>query len=254
MFLAKSHANYQKTCYSPRMKLQGASVVLTGGARGLGAEIARALVARGASVLISDIDSTELSDIGVELDMPTMHCNVTDRDQVEALGRAAMEEWGKIDLWINNAGVWTPYTPVENVDFNKAHQLIEVNYFGTAYGMVEAVKHMREKESGIIMNILSVRALKGKAQGAVYSASKFAAEGFTQAVRDEVRESGIQVIGVYPYRIKTSLFGDNKHEDYDTSMDPVEVAKIIVDNVASEVPETHQEIWKIDDVRTARTV
>lgn len=232
------------------MELKDAKVVLTGGARGLGAEIARALVARGAQVLISDLDSVELSDLGIELDMATMHCDVTDRDQVEALGRAAMEEWGRIDFWINNAGVWTPYTPVENVDFNKAHQLIEVNYFGTAYGMVEAIKHMREKGSGIILNILSVRSLKGKALGAAYSASKFAAEGFTQAVRDEVKDTGIKVIGVYPYRIKTALFGDNKHDDYETSMEPQDVARIVLDNLAQEQPAEHQEIWKADDVRT----
>lgn len=232
------------------MNLKGTSVVLTGGARGLGAEIARALVARGAHVLISDIDSTELTDLGIELDMPTMHCNVTDRDQVEALGRAAMEEQGKIDLWINNAGVWTPYTPIENVDFNKAHQLIEVNYFGTAYGMVEATRHMREKGSGVILNILSVRSLKGKALGAVYSASKFAAEGFTQAVRDEVKDTGVRVIGVYPYRIKTNLFGDNKHEDYESSMEPSDVARIVIENLEQDTPAQHVEIWKADDVRT----
>lgn len=231
------------------MELKDAKVVLTGGARGLGAEIARALVARGAQVLISDLDCVELSDLGIELDMPTMHCDVTDRDQVEALGRAAMEEWGRIDLWINNAGVWMPYSPVENVDFNKAHQLVEVNYFGTAYGMVEAIKHMREKGSGVILNILSVRSLKGKALGAAYSASKFAAEGFTQAVRDEVKDSGIKVVGVYPYRIKTTLFGENKHEDYATSMEPTDVANIVLDNVALESPAQHQEIWKADDVR-----
>jgi NAD(P)-dependent dehydrogenase (short-subunit alcohol dehydrogenase family) len=231
------------------MELKDAKVVLTGGARGLGAEIARTLVARGAQVLISDLDSVELSDLGIELDMPSMHCNVTDRDQVEALGRAAMEEWGKIDLWINNAGIWTAYTPVENVDFNKAHQLIEVNYFGTAYGMVEAIKHMREPAMGTIVNILSVRALKGKALGAVYSASKFAAEGFTQAVRDELKDTGIRVVGVYPYRIKTNLFGDDKHDDYDTSMEPADVARIVIDNLAKETPSEHIEIWKADDVR-----
>lgn len=232
------------------MNLKGASVVLTGGARGLGAEIARALVARGAQVLISDIDSAELSELGAELSMLTMHCNVTDRDQVEALGRAAMEEWGRIDLWINNAGVWTPYTSVENVDFNKAHQLIEVNYFGTAYGMVEAIKHMREQGGGAILNILSVRALKGKALGAVYSASKFAAEGFTQAVRDEVKDTGIQILGVYPYRIKTNLFGDNKHDDYESSMEPADVARIVIENLERDTPDQHVEIWKADDVRT----
>lgn len=236
------------------MELKDASVVITGGARGLGAALARELVARGAQVLISDIDSTDLSDLGVELESPTMHCNVTDRDQVEALGRAAMEEWGKIDIWINNAGIWTAYTPAENVDFGKAHQLIEVNYFGLAYGMLEAVKHMRGLKRGIINNIISVRGLKGKSLGAAYSASKFAAEGFTQAVRDELRDSGIKVVGIYPYRIKTGLFGEDKHEDYDQSMEPRDVAKIIVDNLAEADPAEHVEVWKADDVRTKRVV
>jgi 3alpha(or 20beta)-hydroxysteroid dehydrogenase len=236
------------------MQLQGAAVVLTGGARGLGAALARELVSHGAQVLISDIDSTDLQDIGVELDMPTMHCNVTEREQVESLGRAAMEEWGKIDLWINNAGIWTPYTPAENIDFGKAHQLVEVNYFGLAYGMLEAVKHMRGLNSGTILNTISVRALKGKALGAAYSASKFAAEGFTQALRDEVRDAGIKVVGVYPYRIKTGLFGDNKHEDYEQSMEPGDVARIIIDNLAEAEPAEHVEIWKADDVRKKQTV
>ncbi len=232
------------------MELKGASVVLTGAARGLGAAIARELVSRVAQVVLSDIDSTDLQDLGIELDSPSMHCNVTNREEVEALGRAAIDEFGKIDIWINNAGVWMPYAPVENVDFNKAHQLVEVNYFGLAYGMVEATKHMRERKSGVILNILSVRALKGKALGAAYSASKFAAEGFTQAVRDEVKDTGIKVIGAYPYRIKTGLFGENKHEDYEQSMEPADVAKIVIDNLAAKEPVEHIEIWKKDDVRT----
>jgi NAD(P)-dependent dehydrogenase (short-subunit alcohol dehydrogenase family) len=231
------------------MNLKGASTVLTGAARGLGAAMARELVARGARVVLSDIDSTDLQDLGIELDSPTMHCNVTEREQVENLGRAAIEEFGSIDLWINNAGVWMPYAPVENVDFNKAHQLIEVNYFGLAFGCIEAIKHMRERKAGMIVNTLSVRSLKGKALGAAYSASKFAAEGFTQAVRDELKDTGIKVVGVYPYRIKTGLFGENKHEDYEQSMEPADVAKIVVDNIAEKNPAEHVEIWKADDVR-----
>lgn len=236
------------------MKLKGAACVLTGGARGLGAALARELVERGAQVLISDIDSTDLQDIGIELDSPTMHCNVTEREQVEALGRAAMDEWGRIDLWINNAGVWMPYAPAENIDFNKAHMLMEVNYFGLAYGMLEAIRHMRGTGAGAILNTISVRALKGKALGAAYSASKFAAEGFTQAVRDELEGSGIKVIGAYPYRIKTDLFGEHKHADYEQSMEPAEVARIMLDNLELDEPAEHIEIWKTDDVRTKQKV
>ena len=234
------------------MKINGASVVITGAARGLGAALARELVAHGAHVLLSDIDNTDLAELGSELASPTMHCDVTKREEVEALGRAAMEKFGKIDIWLNNAGVWIPYAPVAELDMSKAKQLVDVNYFGTAFGMLEAIRHMRD--GGLIVNILSVRSLKGKALGAAYSASKFAAEGFTQAVREELKDTGIRVVGVYPYRIKTTLFGENKHEDYATSMEPADVAKIIVDELATDEPAEHVEIWKVDDVRKIQKV
>lgn len=235
------------------MNFENASCVITGAARGLGAEISRELVARGARIVMSDIDGTDLQDLGIELDMPTMHCNVTDREQVVALGRAGMDEFGKIDLWINNAGIWMPYATVEEADMNRAHLLMEVNYFGLAYGAIEAIKHMRAG-GGIIQNTLSVRALKGKGLGAAYSASKFAAEGFTQAVRDELRGADIRVIGAYPYRMKTGLFGEDKHEDYEQSMEPTDVAQIILDNLALDEPMERVEIWAPDDVRVTQVV
>lgn len=233
------------------MELQKASCVVTGAGRGLGEQLARELVARSAQVLLSDIERSEVQNVAAELGMQAMHCDVTDREQVENLARAAVAHAGGIDLWINNAGLWMQYLPAENTDFNKAHQLMEVNYFGLAYGMLEAIKHMRGKNAGIIANVLSVRALKGKALGASYSASKFAAEGFTQAVRDELADSGIAVVNVYPYRIKTGLFGEHKHEDYDTSMEPADVAKIIVENLSLENPPEHIEIWSPTDIRAS---
>ncbi|HTR18403.1 MAG TPA: SDR family NAD(P)-dependent oxidoreductase [Candidatus Paceibacterota bacterium] len=235
----------------PTMELKNASCVVTGAARGLGAALARELAARGAKVLLSDIDGSGVHELAEELGMQAEHCNVTDRDQVEALARSAIDTYGSIDLWMNNAGIWMPYAPAENIDFGKAHQLVEVNYFGLAYGMLEAMKHMHGRKRGVIANVLSVRSLKGKALGAAYSASKFAAEGFTQAVRDELKDSGITVVGIYPYRIKTALFGENKHEDYDKSMEPGDVAKIIVDNLSLERPPEHIEIWSPTDIRAS---
>jgi NAD(P)-dependent dehydrogenase (short-subunit alcohol dehydrogenase family) len=234
------------------MEIQNAVCVVTGAARGLGAELARALAERGARLVLSDIDSPDLQDLARELGGTAVHCNVTDREQVIALGRAAIDTHGQIDAWINNAGIWTPYTPVDSVDFGRAHLLMEVNYFGLAYGVIEAINHMKPRGKGVILNTLSVRALKGKALGAVYSASKFAAEGFTQSVRDELKDTGISVIGAYPYRMKTALFGDNKHDDYDQSMDSKDVAKIMIDNLAEENPAEHVEIWSKEDVRKRR--
>jgi short-subunit dehydrogenase len=146
-----------------------------------------------------------------------------------------------------------PYVKAQEADMNRAKLLMDVNYFGVAYGMIEAIKHMQEK-GGVIQNTLSVRSLKGKALGAAYSASKFAAEGFTQAVRDELKDSKIAVLGAYPYRMKTGLFGEDKHEDYDQSMEPAAVAKIILDNIGLPDPAEKVEIWAPDDIRHTQAV
>ena len=237
------------------MKLQDAVCVVTGGSRGLGKHIVKTLKQRGAHVVIGDLESDELQDTIKELEAPGLHCDVTEQHNVEALAQKAIEHYGRIDIWINNAGIWMPYGPVADIDFVRARALMEVNFFGLAHGTVEALKHLRVNEhGGAIVNMISVRGLKGKALAAGYSASKFAAEGFTQAVQGELEEenSKISLVGVYPYRMKTELFGANKHDDYDTSMEPADVAKIVVGNLEKETPAEHLEIWSTTDIRTTK--
>lgn len=231
------------------MKLAGTSCVITGAARGLGAALAREARVCGMNAYLSDIDGKDLRELADELHMPAAHCDVTNHGEVRRLAQAARKKFGSVDVWINNAGVWMPYTSAETLDFARAHKLMEVNYFGLAHSTVEAMKIMRRQKRGIIVNILSVRALQGKALGAAYSASKFAAEGFTQAIRGELEGSGVSVINIYPYRIKTTLFGQNKHEDYATSMEPSDVARVVFKNLTGKKPSTHLEIWGMKDIR-----
>jgi NAD(P)-dependent dehydrogenase (short-subunit alcohol dehydrogenase family) len=234
------------------MKLKDAVCVITGGGRGLGKHLAKACRMRGAKVVIGDLEGDELQHTIKELKAPGLHCDVTERQHVEALADEALKHYGRIDVWINNAGIWMPYGPVEDMDFTRARALMEVNYFGLAHGTVEALKHLRRNEQGgAVVNLISVRGLEGKALAAGYSASKFAAEGFTQAVRAEMNNTDIHLIGIYPYRMKTELFGNNKHSDYDTSMEPSDVANIIISNLEKNVPSHHVEIWSSTDVRTA---
>ena len=231
------------------MQLTGAVCVITGGSRGLGKCLASELKKRGAKVVVGDLESDDMRSTLKELETPGLHCDVTEQAHVEALAQEAIKHYDRIDLWINNAGIWMPYGPVEELDFKRARALMEVNYFGLAHGTVEALKVMRAQGSGIVVNMISVRGLEGKGLAAGYSASKFAAEGFTQAVRFETAGSGVSIVGVYPYRMKTGLFGENKHADYDSSMEPQEVAEIIIENLAQEDPAEHVEIWGSDDIR-----
>lgn len=235
--------------YHAHMRLLDAVCVITGGGKGLGRALASELRARGARLVLGDLDHASLTQTIEELEACGLKCDVTETEHVRALADEAANRHGKIDVWINNAGIWMPYAPAEEIDFARARALMEVNFFGVAHGTVEAVRRMKPRASGHIVNIISVRALKGKALAAAYSASKFAAEGFTQAVREELRDSGVSITGVYPYRMKTELFGENKHGDYDTSMEPADVARIVVENLEKEKPSEHLEIWSKDDVR-----
>ena len=233
------------------MNLKTAVCVITGAGRGLGKSLAKELRNRGAKLMLGDIDMDNLRQVAKELGASALHCDVAKQRDVGMLAENAMELYGRIDIWINNAGIWMPYGLVEEIDFNRARALIEVNYFGLAYGTIAAVKRMRPVGSGCIVNIISVRALAGKAMAAGYSASKFAAEGFTQAVREELKGAGLRVIGIYPHRIKTELFGNNKHADYESSMNPDDVARVIIDNLATDNPSEHVQIWSHDDVRNS---
>lgn len=232
------------------MNLKNAVCVITGASRGLGKTLAQELVFRGAHVVLGDLESEDLRTTIGDLKASGLHCDVTEQKHVEGLANEAIKKYGRIDVWINNAGIWMPYGPVEELDFTRARALMEVNYFGLAHGTVEALKRMRTTGAGYIVNMISVRGLEGKGLASGYSASKFAAEGFTQAVRAETAGSGIHIVGVYPYRMKTGLFGEHKHPDYDKSMEPIDVAKIVINNLEQSDPMEHIEIWSPSDIRT----
>jgi len=219
------------------MNLQDQVAVVTGGAKGLGRELARQLAAKGARVMIGDRDWVALAQTASEFGVVGFTGDVTDEKQVEALAQEAMAKWGRIDLWINNAGVWLPPQPLEETDLAKARQLFDINVFGAVHGARAALRQMRIQERGTIVNIVSTTAFDGMrgASGAIYVASKYALRGFTNTLRDDLRDSSIKIIGVYPGGIKTELFTEAKPEKLDQFMAAGDVAEKIISNL--ELPE-----------------
>ncbi len=163
--------------------------------------------------------------------------DVTKESQLLELAQEAVSKFGKIDIWINNAGVWLPRAPVEETDMKRAHDLFEVNVFGTVYGSRVALAQMKKQGYGTIVNIVSTSALTGRPLSALYSASKYAARGFTDSLRGEVLEKGIIVVGVYPGGIKTHLFNEKKPDDFGDFMTPESVAEKIVENLEKAKPD-----------------
>lgn len=215
-------------------------IVITGASRGLGEYMARILAQKGAKLVISARNKTELEKLAQEIGATAIVADVTKENEVAALAQKTISQFGKIDIWINNAGVWMPKSSFEDLDMKKVHDLFEVNVFGMAYGSQQAIIQMKKQGYGMIVNIVSSSALTGRALISMYSASKHAAKGLTDSIRDELKDINISVIGVYPGGIKTHLFDERKPEDFKDYMEPQDVAEKIITNIEKEKPDFEQ--------------
>lgn len=219
------------------MELKGSIIAITGGSSGLGKALARLFVERGATVVIGGRDKDKLESAATEVGAESIVTDVTDEATVKQFGQSVEKKYGRIDVWVNNAGVRIPHGPVEDMNIWRFHQMMETNLFGMVYGSRQAIRAMKPRGAGMIINILSTSALDGRANLSAYAASKFAALGFSKSLRAEMTPLGITVVNVYPGGMRTHFFDEQKPDDYDEYMDPALVAGKIVDNAAQAKPE-----------------
>jgi len=232
------------------MNLKNKVVVITGGTKGLGKALASLFLSEKAKVIISARAKKELQDTKKELGVETYVSDVTKEKDMQKLANFAVKKFGKIDIWVNNAGIWLPHKPIEKTDWKRAHDLIEVNLFGTVYGSKAALAQMRKKNFGLIVNIVSVSGLRGRINETAYCSSKFAATGFTKSLAKEVDGKRIKVLGVYPGGMQTNLFDESKPRKYAEFMDPNFVAKKIINNLSKNEPTAELIIKRKDEFKT----
>jgi short-subunit dehydrogenase len=125
--------------------------------------------------------------------------------EVEALALAAVKRYGRIDTWVNNAGVLI-VGEFENIELDEARRLFDINFWGEVHGVKAVLPIMREQGGGTIINVTSVTAQRPLPLMSVYSASKSALNGFSQALRAELEGSGIELCMVMPASIDTPLY------------------------------------------------
>ncbi len=213
------------------MKLKNKVIVITGAGKGLGKELAIMFAKEGAKVVISSRTKKDLDKVTKETNSYPIIADVKDEKQVKKLAETTVKKFKKIDIWINNAGVRIPHNIIEETDWKRAHDMIEINLFGTVYGSKEAIIQQKKQKSGVIINILSTSALEGRANASAYAASKFAVVGFTQSLRAEAKPFNIQVISVYPGGMRTEFFREQVPSDYEQYQDPKIVAEGILNNL-----------------------
>jgi NAD(P)-dependent dehydrogenase (short-subunit alcohol dehydrogenase family) len=204
-------------------------IIITGAGKGLGKTMADMLTAKGATVISS----------GRQIESPGIKADVTREEDLSNLMNEVINKYGKVDIWINNAGVWLPKKPIENFSANEVQDLFQTNFFGTFFGMRVAIRQMKEQKYGTIVNICSTTAFDGMngSSGSAYVSSKYAIRGLTNCIRDELKDTNISVVGVYPGGFKSDLFNKTKPENFDEFMSVESVAEKIVNNLEQEAPD-----------------
>jgi len=217
-----------------RRSLSGKVVAITGGARGIGKATAAALVSKGCRVAIGDLQLELAEQTAAELGGGTvaLPLDVTDRASFTAFLDEAERQLGPLDAVVNNAGIM-PVTPFEEEADDSIRRQLDINVYGVMLGTQLAIARLRARRTGYIVNIAS-QAGKGGFPGiATYSGTKHAVVGFSEAVRAELRGSGVEVVCVMPTLVNTELTS-GVGQKWLKAVEAEDVANEIVD--AMEVP------------------
>ena len=192
------------------MEVRDAVAVVTGGASGIGRATVLELARRGAQVVVADIHEDRLEEVRVEVEgmggrVLTVRCDVTYDDQVDHLRHETLEEMGRVDIVMNNAGV-VAMGPPETMTMQDWDWILQVNVYGVIRGVRAFLPHMLERGSGHIINTASLAGLFAYAWDSVpYITGKFAVAGFTEALALYAKPLGVGVTLVCPGLVDTNL-------------------------------------------------
>jgi NAD(P)-dependent dehydrogenase (short-subunit alcohol dehydrogenase family) len=204
-------------------------VAITGAARGIGLATARALTREGARVAIGDLDGDLAASVAAELGGGAIGVavDVTDNAAFTAFLDEVERELGPLDVLINNAGIM-PTGPIEDEDEQMTARHIAINLHAVIHGTREAVRRMRPRRRGHIVNLSSAAGRVPGARAATYCATKFGVAGFSEAVAQELHGSGVEISIVLPSLTNTELVSGLKEVRGLPWIEPDDVAAAIV--------------------------
>lgn len=213
--------------------LRGKVAVVTGGSRGIGLAIARALMAEGAQVAVTGRSAAHLSTAHAKIEaagpgaVETLQADVRRYDDVKRAIDATVARFGGLDILINNAGIGV-FTSVSKMTPDQWTDVIETNLSGVFNACHAALPHLERRGGGYIINISSLAGKNPFADGAAYCASKAGLNAFSEALMQEVRYDNIRVSYVLPGSVSTAFSSGEEGRGADWKIAPEDVADVVI--------------------------
>lgn len=206
--------------------------VVTGGTKGIGYAIAESLLSAGAKVFICARDKSDLKRALERLSksgrVEGEICDVRSETQVKMMLEETARVFGGVDILINNAGVGFIGNTVEEMSPERFRQTLETNLFGAFYACHYAIPMMKQRGGGYIINISSLAGQNAHPRMAAYNASKFALNGFSEALMQEVRADNIKVSYICPGSVNTEFGGDTVSDEKSWQLQPEDIAQTVL--------------------------
>lgn len=227
------------------MKLNGKVMVVTGGGNGIGRQLVRALLARGATVAAADIrqesldETAQLANAGDRL--ATFVADVTDRDAIGALPEKVIAAHGAVDGFISNAGIIQPFVRLNQLEYDAIDRVIKVNLYGTIHMVKSFLPHLLDRPEAHIANVSSMGGFLPVPGQTIYGAAKAGVKLLTEGLYAELLETNVDVSVIMPGAVATEITSNSgidipmSPEDADASQykttSPEDAARIILDGI-----------------------
>jgi len=206
--------------------LKNKVVVITGAASGIGQALAIRIAAEGANLALADKDVAGLARTRDQCHsadvVKTLQVDVAHREEMEAMARDVVAMFGCVDVVVNNAGV-SSFGLIQELTQETLQWTIDTNLWGVIHGTRVFLPHLLARAEANLVNMSSVFGLIGVPGQAAYCASKFAVRGFTEAVRQDLRRTGVAVTVVFPGGVRTEIV---KNSRSDSSNSPAEQQRL----------------------------